>query len=130
MLGSLLGGFIDKEQITRDHIQDALERVAAELQCSHTDFFISIKPTDEQFNQKYVIYKTIESVLAETAKEFNISYKDIFIFIKPKNENFNVVYFVGKYDEKGNPIKLKDVNPEVREISLKEILTAPEAGDE
>ena len=55
MFGDLLGGLIDKEAITRDTIQGALEKVAEELGLKFGDFFIMIRPTDEQFNHKYFI---------------------------------------------------------------------------
>ncbi len=80
MFGDLLNSVINKEQMTRDTVQDALENVAQELKCPYTDFFLMIKPTDKEFNH---------------------------------------MYFVCKFDEKGNPKK-------VREISLKEILNPGE----
>lgn len=57
MLGGLLGGLIDKEQITRDYIQSALETVAEELNEPFNNFFIMIRPTDAKFNHKYFICK-------------------------------------------------------------------------
>ena len=55
MFGDLLGGLIDKEQITRDTIQGALERISEETGKSYKDFFIMIRPKDEEFNHKYFI---------------------------------------------------------------------------
>lgn len=60
MFGNLLGGLIDKEQITHDTIQSTLENIAEELKCSHKDFFIMIKPSDEEFNMRFWIYKVTE----------------------------------------------------------------------
>ena len=57
MFGDLLGGLIDKEQITHDTIQDCLENISEELGCSHKDFFVMIKPVDESFTMKFYIYK-------------------------------------------------------------------------
>jgi hypothetical protein len=57
MLANMLGGFVDKEQITYDTIQSTLENVAEELGCSFKDFFIMIKPTNENFDMKFYIYK-------------------------------------------------------------------------
>ncbi len=57
MLENLIGGFIDKEQITHDTIQSTLEDVAEELGCNFSDFFIMIKPTNENFEMKFFIYK-------------------------------------------------------------------------
>lgn len=78
MFGEMLGGLVDKEQMTRDTIQDALEKIAIELKCSYKDFFIMIRPNDDEFNHSY---------------------------------------YVCKYDDKGNPTK-------VRQITLKEILSS------
>lgn len=57
MFAGLMGSFVDKEKLTHDTIQTALEDVAEELGCSHKDFFIMIKPMDETFNMKFYIYK-------------------------------------------------------------------------
>jgi hypothetical protein len=54
MFGQLLGGLIDKEQITHDTIQDTLEDIAQDLECSHKDFFIMIQPMDETFTMKFI----------------------------------------------------------------------------
>lgn len=56
MFGDLLKGLMpDKEQMVRDIIQGALEKVAEELNCPFTDFFIMIRPMDAEFNHKYFI---------------------------------------------------------------------------
>jgi hypothetical protein len=57
MLENLLGGFIDKEQITHDTIQSTLEDVAEELGCNFNEFFIMIKPKNEKFEMRFDIYK-------------------------------------------------------------------------
>lgn len=57
MFASLMGGLVDKEQITFNTIQATLENVAEELGCSYKDFFIMIKPTNENFEMKFYIYK-------------------------------------------------------------------------
>ena len=57
MLGNMLKGFIDTEQIVRDTIQQTLENVAQELQCSHNELFIMIKPINEEFDMKFYVYK-------------------------------------------------------------------------
>lgn len=62
MLGDLLGGLIDKEQITHDTIQDCLENIADELGCSHKEFFVMIKPIDDDFNMRFYIYKLDKGV--------------------------------------------------------------------
>ena len=60
MFGQLLGGLVDKEQITHDTIQDTLENVAEELGCKATELFIMIKATNEEFHFKCWVYKTID----------------------------------------------------------------------
>lgn len=57
MLGSLMGGFVNKEQMTFDTIQSTLENVAEELGCSFSEFFIMIKPVNEEFAMRFDIYK-------------------------------------------------------------------------
>lgn len=54
----LLDGLFDKEQMTRDTIQGALENVAEELNCNHKDLFFMIKPVNEEFDFKVYIYQT------------------------------------------------------------------------
>jgi hypothetical protein len=62
MFGQLLGGLVDKKQITHDTIQDTLENVAQELGCSYKDFFVMIQPMDETFTMKFYIYKKENNV--------------------------------------------------------------------
>jgi hypothetical protein len=61
MFGNLLGGLIDTEQIVHDTIQSTLENVAEELNCTHKELFIMIKPIDESFTMKFYIYKIEQS---------------------------------------------------------------------
>jgi len=61
MLGNMLGGFIDTEGIVRDTIQQALENVAQELKCSHSELFIMIKPINEEFDMRFYVYKIEKS---------------------------------------------------------------------
>lgn len=60
MLGNLLGGLIDKEQITHDTIQTTLEKLSEELNCTHKDLFIMIKPVDDTFTMRFWVYKLDE----------------------------------------------------------------------
>jgi hypothetical protein len=60
MFGNLLGGLIDKEQITHDTIQTTLEKLSEELNCSFSDLFIMIKPVDETFTMRFWVYKLSE----------------------------------------------------------------------
>ena len=57
MFANLMGGLVDKEQITFNTIQGTLENVAEELGCSYKDFFIMIMPMGEDFSMKFYIYK-------------------------------------------------------------------------
>lgn len=61
MLGSMLGGLLNTEQIVRDTIQTTLENVAEELQCSHNELFIMIKPVNAEFDMKFYVYKIEQS---------------------------------------------------------------------
>jgi hypothetical protein len=60
MLGNLLGSLIDKEQITHDTIQTTLEKLSEELNCTHKDLFIMIKPVDDTFTMRFWVYKLEE----------------------------------------------------------------------
>jgi hypothetical protein len=60
MFGELLGGMIDKEKAISITIKSALEAVSEELECSHKELFIMIKPSDEKMNFKNYIYKMVD----------------------------------------------------------------------
>lgn len=75
MLGNMLSGLVDTEKLTRDTIQNALEEIAEELQCSHKEFFVMIKPSDEKFNMKFYIYRIYEDKAPAPVRE--ISLKEI-----------------------------------------------------
>ena len=62
MFASLMGGLVDKEQITFNTIQGTLEDLAEELGCNYKDFFIMIKPVDENFAMKFYVYKMEQGV--------------------------------------------------------------------
>jgi hypothetical protein len=57
----MLGSLFDTEKIVRDTIQTALENVAEELQCSHNELFIMIKPINAEFDMKFYVYKIEQS---------------------------------------------------------------------
>ena len=59
MLG-LLGGLINTEQIVHDTIQNTLEKLSTELNCTHKDLFIMIKPVDDTFTMRFWVYKLDE----------------------------------------------------------------------
>jgi hypothetical protein len=58
MIADLMGGFVDKEQLTHDTIQETLENVAEELGCSYKELFIKITSLDEKFNPVFHIFHT------------------------------------------------------------------------
>ncbi len=60
MFEGLLGGLIDKEKAIYTTIQGALEAVAEELDCSHEDLFIMIKPVNEKMHFKNWIYQMVD----------------------------------------------------------------------
>lgn len=66
-------------------------------------------------DKEKAIYDTIQDTLADVAEELNCPRTDFFIMIRPVDDKFNHKFFVCKYDEKGNPVN-------VREITLKEIM--------
>lgn len=72
MLGNLLGGLIDTKQITHDTIQSTLERLSEELNCTHKDLFIMIKPVDETFTMKFYVYK-LEGKAPKLIREIPLS---------------------------------------------------------
>ena len=75
MFSNMLGGLVNKEQITHDTIQGTLEDIAEELGCSHTDFFVMIKPMDKDFNMKFYIYHSPVNSAPKFVRE--ISLKEI-----------------------------------------------------
>jgi hypothetical protein len=72
MLGNLMSGLINTEKITHDTIQSTLEDVADELGCSHKDFFIMIKPVDDEFNMKFHIYKAENGSAPKHVREITL----------------------------------------------------------
>lgn len=60
-LGKMLGNVMDTEQITKDKIQDALEKVAKELNAPYSDFRIEISPIDADFNFICTIFHVKEN---------------------------------------------------------------------
>ena len=44
----MLSSLFNTEKITHDTIQSTLESVAKELGCSHKEFFLMIKPTNDK----------------------------------------------------------------------------------
>ena len=61
---NLIGGMITPEQkadATKDIIQDALEKIAVELNAPFSDFRIEISPIDAEFNFKCHIFQVKEN---------------------------------------------------------------------
>jgi hypothetical protein len=64
MLGDLISGLMggmDKESITRDTIQDTLEKISIQLNAPFKDFFITIQGIDDKFNFRCDIFQTIDN---------------------------------------------------------------------
>jgi len=60
MFQELLGNFIDTEKVTHETIQNTLLRICEENQCSFKDIFITIKPTDENCNMRFDIFRYVD----------------------------------------------------------------------
>ncbi len=75
MFSNLMGGLIDKERITYDTIQSTLENIADELGCEWQNFFVMIKPTDNEYNMKFYIYRQSTGEAPKFVRE--ISLKEI-----------------------------------------------------
>ena len=60
----MFGQLFDIEGRTRETIKNTLEDVAEELGCSHSEFFIMIKPTSEEFEMKFYIYRLVNGTPA------------------------------------------------------------------
>nr|WP_298657121.1 hypothetical protein [uncultured Flavobacterium sp.] len=58
MLEQLLGSLINKEEQTTKTIQSALKKIHAELNCKQDEFFVMIKPVNEQMDFVFYIYMT------------------------------------------------------------------------
>tara|TARA_R110001592_G_scaffold53126_4_gene163036 strand:+ start:3972 stop:4217 length:246 start_codon:yes stop_codon:yes gene_type:complete len=57
MLENLMNGLVDTEKITYDTIQTSLQEISIELKTDPKNFFVMIKPTDEDYNFKFYVYK-------------------------------------------------------------------------
>lgn len=68
----MFGALLNTEQMTRDTIQDCLQRVAAELGCDHNGLFLMIKPTTPEFDQKYYVYSTVGGGAPKFVREINL----------------------------------------------------------
>lgn len=71
------------------------------------------------FDKEKAITETVQATLVDVAEELGTDgpapFGDFFIMIRPSDAAFNFKYFICKYDEKGNPKK-------IRELTTKEIL--------
>jgi len=75
MFANLVGGLVDKERITRDTIQTTLENIAEELGCEWNEFFVMIKPIDNEFEMNFYIYHQKKGESPKFVRE--ISLKEI-----------------------------------------------------
>ena len=72
MFENLLGGLVDKEKITYDTIQSTLEDVAEELNCSFKDFFRMIKPTNDDVDMRFDIFKYDDNSQPQHVREITL----------------------------------------------------------
>jgi hypothetical protein len=72
MFSNLMGSLVDKEQITHDTIQSTLEDISEELECSHEDFFIMIKPVNAEFKMVFCIYREIPNELPKFVRKITL----------------------------------------------------------
>lgn len=72
MLGNLLGGFVDKEQITKDYITDTLESVAKQNGLESKDICFMIKPINEKFEFKVYAIKVVDNKPGSLIREVTI----------------------------------------------------------
>jgi len=60
-LENMMGGLVDKEQITKDYIKDALSLAALEFKLDRKELMFFIKPVSDEFDFKiYIIHWDIE----------------------------------------------------------------------
>ena len=57
MLEGLLGGLVDKEKATRNTIKESFEDFSEELNAKASEFFITIKPINKEFDFVIHLYK-------------------------------------------------------------------------
>ena len=67
----MLKGLIDSEGIVYETIQDTLEKLSAELSVDFNHLFVMIKPTDENFEHKYFVYR-LDSGKPEFVREITL----------------------------------------------------------
>ena len=72
MFQNLLGGFVDKEQITKDYITDALEIVAKENGLTAKDLCFMIKPINEKFEFKIYVLKVVDNKPGSLIREITV----------------------------------------------------------
>lgn len=61
-LDGLMGGLVDKEQITKDYITDALSLATTEFKLERKELMFFIKPVNDQFEFKiYIIHWDAEN---------------------------------------------------------------------
>lgn len=72
MLGGLLGGLINKEEITKDYIKDALEGAAQEFGLKHNELTFMIQPQNGEFDFKIWIIKLVNGAPKQTLREITV----------------------------------------------------------
>ena len=112
MFDNLFNKMLDKEQMTRDTIQDTLQDLVIEYNCKPSDLSIVIEPL------KVVVKNKDNKILNEKEIREHEGSNDLTIDRENKQCYFACLVFLNSLNEKGEMKKKK-----VREITLKEILT-------
>lgn len=69
----MLGGLFNTEKIVSDTIQTTLENISEELNCSFKDFFVMIKPTDENFKMAFYVYRIGENGAPQFVRQISLA---------------------------------------------------------
>jgi hypothetical protein len=56
----MFGNLFNVEKLTYDTIQETLLNVCEELECSYSDVFIRIKPTNEECDMEFHVMQVVE----------------------------------------------------------------------
>jgi hypothetical protein len=73
MFGNLLGSLIDKEKIIRDYLENTIEDVAEELNCTPDQVFIMIKPVSSSTNSfKVYLYSLSQGGAPKMVREMEL----------------------------------------------------------
>lgn len=72
MIGNLMNGLIDKEQIVKDYLTDMLENLHTELGGEYKDYFVMIHSKDAEFTPVCHVMKMNENRVPKLVREITI----------------------------------------------------------